>query len=160
MSTNSDNRPNPADLLYKNLFEECTPLRSLDLIAEGISASYNNANRLVSDARYLTDAGRHASAKFILTTAREEMAKSYILLDSCRLDWKKHISVLRRLCRAFYNHIEKYAYMEVLNFWNIRSMADAKHIWKIEVKRFWPAASENGEPDMPHDTFFEREMPL
>ena len=160
MPKNSDKKPNPADLLYKNLFEESTLSKSFDLIAEGITASYNNASRLLSDARYLTDAGRHSSAKFMLTTAREEIAKSNILLDSCKLDRKKHISVLRCLCRAFYNHISKHAYLEVLDFWNIRSMADAKRLWEIEVKRHWPAPPESGEPDMPHDTFFEREMPL
>ena len=97
---------------------------------------------------------------FMLTTAREEIAKSYILLDSCKLDRKKHIPVLRCLCKAFYNHIAKHAYLEVLDFWNIRSMADAKRLWEIEVRRFWPAPPESGEPDMPHDTFFDREMPL
>ena len=160
MPRNSHKKPNPADLLYKNLFEECTFLKSFELIAKGISASYNNAHRLLSDARYLTDAGRHSSAKFMLTTAREEIAKSYILLDSCKLDRKKRISVLRCLCKAFYSHIAKHAYMEVLDFPNISSMADAKHLWEIEFKPFWPAPPESGEPDMLHETFFTREMPL
>ena len=160
MPKNSDKRPYPADLLFKNLFKERTPLESFRLIAEGISASYNNANRLLSDAQYLTDAGRHSSAKFMLTTAREEIAKSFVLLDMCRLDSVKHESVLRRLCRAFYDHIKKHAYMEVIDFRNIHSMRDVAQLWVIEVKRFWPAPLESGEPDMPHETFFTREMPL
>ena len=160
MPKNSDKRPYPADLLYKNLFKERTHLESCGLISEGISASFNNANRLLSDARYLTDAGRHSSAKFILTTAREEIAKSFLLLDMCRLDWNKRESVLRRLCKAFYNHIAKHAYMKVLDSRNIRSMADAKRLWEIEVNRFWPAPPESGAPDMPHETSFTREMPL
>ena len=160
MTYNSDKRPCPADLLFKNLFKERTHLESFRLIAEGISASYKNADRLLSDAHYLVKAGRHSSGMFILTTAREEIPKSFVLLDMCRLDWDKHESVLRRLCRAFYNHIAKHAYIEVLDFWNIHSMRDVARLWEIEIKRFWPAPLESGEPDMPHNTYFEREMPL
>jgi len=160
MSRKHDKGPNPADLLFKNLFEECTPQKSFELIAEGLSASYRNADRLLSDARYLLEESRFSSARFILTTAREEIAKSYILVDTCRLDLEKHTSVLRRLCRAFYDHVSKHAYLEVLNFPNIHSMADAKKIWEIEVKYWWPADPESGEPDMPHDTYFDREFPL
>ena len=39
-------------------------------------------------------------------------------------------------------------------------MSDAKAVWEIEVKRWWPAGREDGEPDMPHDTYFDREFPL
>lgn len=160
MPKNSEKGPHPADLLYKNLFKDPTHFESCRLIAEGVSASYKNADRLLSDARYLADAGRDSSARFMLTTAREEIAKSFILLDMCKLDWDKHESVLRCLCKAFYSHIVKHAYMEVLDFWNIHSMKDVARWWEIKIKRHWPAPPESGEPDMPHDTYFEREMPL
>jgi AbiV family abortive infection protein len=160
MTRKYDERQNPADLLFKNLFKECTLAESFELISNGLSASYKNADRLLSDTQYLIEGGRLSSARFMLTTCREEIAKSYILLDTCRLDLEKHHSVLYRLCRAFYDHISKHAYLEVLDFPNIHSMTDVKNIWEIEVKRWWPAGPEDGEPDMPHDTYFDREFPL
>jgi len=155
-----DKAPDQALLLFENLFGECPADTSFELVAEGLSASRRNAERLLSDVRLLLDAGRLSSARFLLTTAREEVAKSYILVDTCRLDLERHHSVLRRLCRAFYHHISKHAYLELLEFPNIKSMADAKVIWETEVKRWWPASQEDGEPDMPHDTYFDRELPL
>lgn len=161
MSRRTDRGPSPADLLYRNLFEHQPPERSFELISEGLAASYRNADRLLSDARYLLSGGRLSSARFMLATAREEIAKSYILVDACRLDLKRHDAVLRRLCRAFYDHISKHAYLEVLKFPNLRSLAEAKEIWFLETKRWWPAGSpDTGEPDMPHDTCFDREFPL
>lgn len=160
MHRKQEKGPKPADLLFKNLFEDSTPVKSFELIAEGLSASYRNADRLLSDAQYLLEGGRLSSARFLLTTSREEIAKSYILADMCRLDLEKHTSVLRCLCRVFYDHISKHAYLEVIDFPNIHSMADAKKLWDIEVKRWWPASPEDGEPDMPHDTYFDREFPL
>jgi AbiV family abortive infection protein len=160
MSKKLNKAPNPADHLFKNLFGGCPPDASFELVAQGVSASRRNAERLLSDTRLLFEAARLSSARFLLTTTREELAKSYILVDTCRLDLKKHESVLRRLCRAFYDHIAKHAYLEVLEFPNINSMSDAKAIWDIEVKRWWPAGPEDGEPEMPHDTYFDREYPL
>ena len=152
--------PNPADVLFKNLFGECKEEKCFELISEGLSASHRNAERLLSDAQLLVAAGRLSSAKFLLTTSREEVAKAYILVDACRLDLKKDNSVLRRLCRAFYNHISKHAYMEVLEFPIIDSMTDAKYKWDIEVQQWWPGSPHDGEPDMPHSTYFDREFPL
>ena len=154
------NAPNRADLLYKNLFDECHQDESFALIAAGLSGSIMNAKRMLSDAQLLIEAGRLSSAKFLLTTSREELAKSYILVDTCRLDLIKHKSVLRRLCGAFYDHIAKHAYLEVLDFPKINCLSDAKSLWDIEVQRWWPSSSESGEPDMPHDTYFDREFPL
>ena len=153
--------PNPADVLFKNLFEQCKEEESFELLAGGLSASHHNAARLLSDAQLLVGAGRFSSAKFLLTTSHEEIAKSYILADACRLDLKKHYPVLGQLCRAFYDHILKHAYMEVLNFLpKIHSMTHAKKKWEIEVQRWWPAGPEDSEPSMPHDTYFDRELPL
>lgn len=158
--TNTNECPYPADLLFKNLFENCTPIQSLGLISEGLSASYKNAGRLLSDTQFLIKGGRLSSARFLLTTAREEIAKSFILMDACRLDMDKHNSDLRKLCKAFYNHISKHAYLEFPNFPNVHTMVDAKNIWEIETKRWWPAMVEDGEPSMPHDTHYDREFPL
>ena len=41
----------------------------------------------------------------------------------------------------------------------LRSRRDAMRR-EIEIKRWWPAGREDGEPDMPHDTYFDREFPL
>lgn len=160
MSKKTTRGPRPAEQLYKNLFGDPPLSTTLQLVTQGIAASWRNADRLLSDSQALVDAGRLSSARFLLTTAREELAKPYILIDACRLDHQKHESVQRRLCQAFYDHISKHAYLKVLNFTNLHSMSDAKAIWDTEVKRWWPAEPEDGEPDMPHDTYFGREFPL
>ncbi len=159
MSNEHHRAPKPADLLFKNLFGECKPEESFERVASGLSASHRNAERLLSDVRFLVGTGRLSSARFLLTTAREEIAKSYILVDMCRLDLEKHGSVLRCLCRAFYNHITKHAYLKVCEFPNI-TLSYAKTIWEGETRRWWPGSYEDGEPDMPHDTVFNRELPL
>jgi len=151
--------PDRADRLFKNLFADCQPDESFRRIAEGISGSSRNAARLLSDVKLLVEKGHFSSARFLLTTAREEIAKSYILVDMCRLNLSKYDS-LRKLCRAFYNHIYKYSYLRVLELPELNSMSDVKKIWKIETKLYWPADPEDGEPDMPHDTVFDRELPL
>jgi AbiV family abortive infection protein len=149
-----------SDRFFQSLFGGHSPGKSFELIAMGLSAGYRNADRLLSDVRLLVQAGRLSSAKFLLTTAREELAKSCILIDACRLSPEKHESVLQQLCGAFYDHICKHAYLEVLDSHNIASMRDAQARWEIEVRRWWPAGPEDGEPDMPHDTYFTRELPL
>lgn len=160
MSHKQDKTLKRPDLLFKNIFGDHSKNISFERIAEGLSASRLNAERLLSDVQLLFQAERFSSARFLLTTAKEELAKSYILLDMCRLDFEKHESVLRSLCRAFFDHIPKHAYMEVLDFPNIHTFADAKSVWDIEVQRWWPAEPETGEQDMPHDTYFNREFPL
>jgi AbiV family abortive infection protein len=118
---------------------------------------------LLEDAVILEKAGRFASAQFLITTADEEMAKSYILLDACRLDFSRHISVLRILCRSFYDHVSKYAYMRLViaGSERFRDMEEVKRLWEIETTEWWPSKDyESGEPDMPHQTYFIREMPL
>jgi AbiV family abortive infection protein len=160
MTSKKGKVPDRADVLFKNLFGGCIKEKSFELVSEGLSASRRNAERLLSDVQLLVEAGRLSSGWFLLTTCREEMAKSFILADACRLDLEKHHSVLRRLCQAFYDHIFKHAYMEVLEFPNIHSMNHAKEIWEIEVKRWWAAGPEDSEPGMPHSTYFDREFPL
>lgn len=160
MHNKTDQPPRPGDLLFHNLFERGSVGDSFDLLADGIRSAITNSDRLLSDCQYLVDSGRYASARFLLATAREELAKAPILVDMCRLDFEKHESVLKRLCRAFYDHIAKHAYIEVLNFPDIRSMEEVREIWRVEVRKWWPASPEDGEPDMPHDMYFDREFPL
>lgn len=153
--------PDSAKQLYENLFARRECDETLQLLSEGLVAIVKNADRLIQDVIVLLDAERYASASFLLATADEEMAKSYILLDACRLDFSCHQSVLRCLCRAFYSHIAKHAYNEVARFSGFHNMAHVKELWDIGVTRWWPAGSyDSGEPDMPHETYFAREMPL
>lgn len=155
-----DNWPKPWDLLFTNLFEGRPPETSFELISEGLSASCSNADRLMSDVKFLIEAGKLSSARFLLATAREEIAKSHILVDCCRLDFSKHQPVLRKLCRAFYDHIKKYAYLEMSGLPAINDMAEARKFWDAVTERWTPAEPNDEEPDMPHPTCFNREFPL
>ena len=105
MSKHDDRGPKPADLLFNNIFADRQPAEVCKLVAGGIAGAWRNANRLLSDARAFVEDGRLSSARFLITTAREELAKAPLLLDACMLDFSKHRSVLHRLCQAFYDHV-------------------------------------------------------
>lgn len=145
-----------------NLFIHRKGTDTLAVISEGLSSFITNANRLIEDVEILLDSKRQASAVFLLATADEEMAKSFILLDMCRLDFSRHDNVLRALCRVFYDHVMKHAYNSVARFpREFRDMAHVKELWDVEINRWWPSSDiESGIPDMPHETYFTREMPL
>ncbi len=160
MSSKLNDAPKPLDVLCDNLFVHRPAEQTFRLLSEGISVCRDNAERLLADAEHLVRADRLSSGRFLITTAREETAKPYILLDACRLDFRKHLSVLRALCGTFYNHIAKHAYIEIQKFRSLSSMSEVMDLWKVEVKRWWPGEAESGEPDMPHDTYFDRELPL
>ncbi len=164
--------PRPAQQLFENLF--CGRGRDaiIHVLSDGLVAVVKNANRLIEDVGLLFEAKRYASAGFLLATADEEMAKSYILLDMCRLDFSRHESVLRALCGAFYNHITKHAYKQVHRFAHDHrdrlmretDLSDLKGTWGTEIQRWWPGSLDmdgiQDEPDMPHETVWTREMPL
>jgi AbiV family abortive infection protein len=153
--------PERGNLLFENLFVRRSGNDTLEAVSGGLIAVLRNASRLIQDVELLVDHKRYASAGFLLATADEEMAKSYILIDACRLDFCKHHSVLKGLCKAFYNHVFKHAYNEVIRSPNLREMLQVKELWDAEIIRWWPSSDpESGEPDMPHDTYFFREMPL
>ena len=161
MSSRDARRPERGKQLFENLFVRRKGYETVETISAGLAAIVANGQRLLEDVRLLVESERYSSATFFLTTADEEMAKFYILIDCCRLDFSKHQSVLKHLCQAFYNHIPKHAYMEIVRHPNLRDMDRVKETWEIEVKKWWPASDpESGEPDMPHDTYFNREMPL
>jgi AbiV family abortive infection protein len=147
--------------LFENLFAGRGCNEILEVLSNGLTAVLANASRLIKDVSLLIDAKRYASAAFLLATADEEMAKSYILVDACRLDFLRHQSVLKCLCRAFYNHIAKHAYNQIVrSSIAAHDMRQVKEWWDVEVTPWWPSDPESGEPDMPHDVYFAREMPL
>jgi len=153
--------PEPAKQLFENLFVRRGRDETLTQLSEGLIAVAANADRLVKDALILLEAERYASAAFLLATADEEMAKSYILLDACRVDFSRHQNVLRRLCKAFYSHIAKDAYNKVARSSHFHNMPHVKDLWDLGITRWWPADSYDATvPDMPHQTYFKRQMPL
>lgn len=145
--------------LYENLFLNRSPEETFHLLSDGILAFVANAKRLYDDAQLLFKQGRWTSGRFLLTTANEEMAKPYIFLDACRLDFFRHQSNLVRLCYAFYDHTYKYAYNNVLNSLHVQNMQDAKNEWLESVER-WMPYSEKEDVELIHETYFLREMPL
>ncbi len=155
-------QPKPGKKLFETLFLNRRPERIIQAISKGLIVIFRNAGRLIEDAKILVNAERFATARFLITTADEEIAKSYILLDACRLDLERHTSTLQHLCHSFYDHTAKYAYNQIVNRMpSLHDMADLKEIWDAATTKWWPAAhDEDGEPDMPHDTYFIREMPL
>ena len=152
-----EKQPAPWEILYKNLF---VSNNTFAILSDGFDVLLENIERLVKDANLLKDTDGYMTASFLGSTAREEMAKVHILIDACRLDFSRHESQLRRLCKAFYNHIAKYAYYNVLSLPKLSDMEEVKKIWENNVKKWWPSDPESGEPDMPHHTKYLREMPL
>jgi len=156
------NRPLQGNTLYKALFQSRTDESSLKTISSGILACCTNARRLFDDAKTLTNADRFATAQFLLATADEEIGKVYILLDMLRLDFAKHEGELRKLCGAFYNHLSKHAYTDVLRFpgiWN-RALHGVKRRFDSERRKWSEGNPESGEPDMPADHLMAREGSL
>jgi AbiV family abortive infection protein len=162
MSNHGDRGPRPADQLFKSVFADRSPAEVCKLVSSGISEAWRNAERLLSDANLLVEAGRLSSATFLITTAREELAKAPLLLDACMLDFSMHKAPLLKICQAFYDHVAKHAYIELLEDETLTdSMEKARRFWNIAVKRWWPGGDlESGELDMPHATYFDREFPL
>ena len=136
---------------------------TIKVISEGLAAIVTNVSRLIEDVKVLAATAHYSSAGFLLTTADEEMAKCYILLDACRVDFSRHQNVLKALCRAFYDHVKKHAYIQVIRdskLFLYQDMDQVQYNWKLEIKKWWPGDTMSGEPDMPHDTYFGREMTL
>lgn len=161
MSKHDHRGRRPADELFKNVFAERGPAEICHIVAGGISGAWGNAERLLADARLFVEAGRLSSARFLIATAREELAKAPLLVDACMLDFCRHKTPLLKICQAFYDHIAKHAYIELLEETLTDSMAKAARFWDLAVKRWWPGGDvEWGEPDMPHATYFDRQFPL
>ncbi len=83
-----DRGPKPSSLLYRNLFDQKEHEQSIQIIAEGISSVLANAKRLLADAELMQDAGRLSTARFLITTAQEEIAKTYMPQLRTRRRWR------------------------------------------------------------------------
>ena len=152
--------PESGKRLFAEVFKGRFPQAIVESVADGITAVIGNVERVLDDVHYLRQDGRFAAASFFLATADEEVAKVLILIDACRLDPDKHVSVLQSLCKAFYDHRLKYAYNAMRRYPPVFNGMVAG--WRFWTKRWWPGSSdpEDGEPALPHDTYFGREMPL
>ena len=145
----------PGIRLYNNIFGGSDHQSICREISNGIEAIIINSRRLHEDVELLINSERYASGGFLLATADEEMAKVFILLDMCRVDFQRHENILKGLCRAFYDHVAKHAYNKVITFFRpFRDMKHVKELWVAEITRLWPSGHESGEPDFPHETYF------
>jgi AbiV family abortive infection protein len=146
---------------FEAIFVDCKRDQSIELLNSGIIALINNASRLYEDALVLIKDYRWTGAKIFLTTADEEMAKVYILLDCCRLDFKRHQSVLKKLSFAFYDHTAKHAYMQVIRNANQDSIQEIHEEWQNGIEHWEdPLDNEIDGPISYHATYFTREIPL
>lgn len=131
---------------------------SLVFVSGGISASLQNAGRLLDDAQELATSGRLCSAQFLLVTSQEELGKAYILADFCRVHLTPSNSTLQDLGSAFYKHPVKMAYLSILEQLESGHVADLCALWDAAVRKPLPATDE--EPDEPGQAWFDREFPL
>jgi len=155
--------PKPGALLYRGIFDGAQPRLVVSRLADGIIEVYQNVVNLMDDMKYLVADERFAVGSFVLSTASEEIAKIHLLLDACRLNFVKHDNQAKHLCAAFYDHIKKHAYIEMMHMFELphnRDMGALTQIWEYATKKWWPGDLESGEPDMPHDTVFDRQWPL
>lgn len=156
--------PDRSRVLFDNLFKRRQQDATLQVISLGLNAVLMNVNRLMEDVKFLAGSLRYGSAAFLLATANEELAKCYILMDMCRLDFSKHHDVLKHLCRAFYSHVAKHGYIQLARdstfYRRFDNLSELGELWDAEVQLLWPSEPESGEPDLPHDTYFTREVPL
>ena len=155
-------RPDPALAMFTGIVEGATQGDVLETVSRGLVAITGHVEQLMNDVDILREAGRYERAGFLLTVANEEIAKTYILLDMCRLDSTRHHSVLKCLCRAFYSHTHKLSYVQIQrraeNDWE---MSQFEEHWDVEMQQWFPSLdAESGEPDLPGNVYFDRELPL
>lgn len=151
-------RPEPWSALYQGLFvSNKDPINSISV---GALHLINNAWRLHKDANILTEANQLASAGFLLSTAREEIGKVFLLLDMLKLDFIKYESALRKLCRAFYNHGAKSAYTTLNTVYKLADLREAKEAFNDTAASWVRGVEEDGVPDMPSLWVVEREWRL
>jgi len=146
-------------VLYENLFVKRDKEQTFEIISEGLDAFTENAKQLLDKAEHLAKLNWYAIPNFLITTANEEIAKFYIMVDACRLDFDKHKNILKRLCRAFYNHITKYAYTMTVRQ-HVYDLKHAKDYIELYLTKYFRGDPQSGEPDMPHQTYFGRDFNL
>jgi len=162
--------PDRRSVFFETLFGGSDQDRALASIADGFPVILDHVAELLTDVECLVERERFARARFLIATADEELGKCHVLLDCARLDVQKHTSDLKNLSRAFYDHIDKFAYTHLWRFCELKSlwwwnMEEALKTFNIERVRFWKATSPSfdeppDEPDMPHETYLDREMNL
>jgi AbiV family abortive infection protein len=147
--------------LFEALFLNRQRDQSIELMANGITELVQNAGRLYEDAIILIENSRWTGAKIFLTTADEEMAKVYILIDCCRLDFTRHHSVLKKLIDAFYDHTIKHAYINVIRNTESDNIQKILEEWRYGIEYFEEPVDGEGDPPISyHATHFTREIPL
>ena len=152
-------RPKQSEILYNALFKNSKE-KIISLISNGIRELHMNAEKLLDDFDFLLKGKRFTSSDFILFTAAEELSKIYILIDMLRLDFQK-TGRLKRLCSAFYSHILKSVYFEIIRYpVSIHDMKHLQEIAEVEKQGYWPARFESCEPDMINFALLRREMSL
>jgi hypothetical protein len=181
--------PKPPDRgreLFENLFGHRDQQRALTQVSQGLEVIVGHSRALLEEVDVLVNARRFARARLLTAIASEELGKAHLLLDATRLDISTQEGALNRLCHAFYEHETKYAYMRC---WRVSgpiarglsgsgrrpptirrpparrpSMASVGRDFDCDRVRWWPAGGTPDEPatepDMPHDTYFDREMNL
>ena len=154
--------PERPKILYRCLFGHGDRATTLSRIADGVTAIVGNTRSLLEDATLLAGAKRYDRAEFLAATAREEMGKLYILIDMCRVDFKRREDIARKLCKGFYRHEIKHAYHGLCSgrYAGILDLAEVKRLFNVMTKRWWPGSYEDGEPDMPSEVYFFREANL
>jgi AbiV family abortive infection protein len=164
----------PSRILFERIFGHADQGYALDRISAGILAVLEHVEALLVEVQYLRTGGYRARAEFLLTTANEELGKAHLLLDAARLDATRHMSDLNALCVGFYNHLTKYAYMRAWQVWRQRGRAtnnsfvirgefrQVGELFCADRVRMWRGSTdpEDGEPDMPHTTYFTRDAQL
>ena len=146
-------------ILYDQLFGLRDAAVRINFISEGLDLIRKNAKRLLDDAKAFSKKERYASARFLLSTADEEMGKWYILVDMIRLH-ENHEATLKALCKAFYNHVAKYAYRNVSWREEWREFKAVKKKWENEVARWKRLDRAKFKAAIRHPTVYDREWPL
>ncbi len=152
--------PDRKKVLFEFLFNQGRE-EALIRLSSGIQEIIGNASNLLDEADILASANRYDRATFLVATAEEEFGKLYILIDMCRVNFARH-EVLLRLCGVFYSNMIKRTYLDYSStcYPGITTMADLKHYVDLAKIKWWPGSPEDGDPDMPHETFFLREAKL
>ena len=163
--TFSSKWPERSKRLYEAIFENNSDEAIIKVLSDGIKACYENAKGLRDAARKLIETKSLLAARFLVTTADEEIAKTYILMDMVRLKFSNH-DILRRLCRAFYSHLDKHIYFQIgLEPW--RNIAEIIERIKIERSHDYYEIDEDDfdahetlGPPIPNEAITRREWSL
>lgn len=133
----NDKPPKRDSALFEQLFGS-DRAGAFDRLSAGFDAILSNAAALLDEAAMLSAAQRYERAEFLLATAQEEMGKAYILADMCRVDLVKREDVLRRLCRAFYEHVLKNVYFDLSahRYPGIWELEHVQHYFRIGVRKW------------------------